>query len=131
MPPLSPVDNYDGSNIKYCSQEMCLPSEELVKGRICVTAIDHSLDGAEEAVTNIIVVAAQTFLKNIITAMLSRTAGYKIRENNFQHAIGVPVASPWLRNTTNIIDVTQETNVTVNDDEQTFEPHAVAANRHR
>lgn len=54
--------------------------------------------------------------------MVSRTAGYKIRENNFQHAIGVPVASPWLRNTSNIIDATQETNVTVNDDEQTFEP---------
>lgn len=66
MPPLSPVDNFDGSNIKYCSQEMCLPSEELVKGRICVTAIDHGLDGAEEPVTNIIVIAAQVlFIFNV------------------------------------------------------------------
>lgn len=62
------------------------------------------------------------YLKNIITAVISKNTGYKIRENQFQHAIGFPVADPWLRNYNNIIDKNQESNLEINEDIEQIQP---------
>lgn len=46
----------------------------------------------------------QHFLKNVLTAILSRRKGYKVREDRFLYALGSAVPNPWLCNAVNIID---------------------------
>lgn len=50
----------------------------------------------------------QVFIKNIITAMISRKEGYRIRERKLQYAFGLPVPDPFIRNRNNIIEYPQD-----------------------
>lgn len=64
----------------------------------------------------------QNFVKNIITAMLSRKEGYQVRDGKMQHRFGFPVPDPFLRNTQHIVDETQETKVELANDADSFVP---------
>jgi len=55
----------------------------------------------------IFVICIQHFLKNVLTAILIRRKGYKVREGRFLYAVGLTVPNPWLCNTAHVVgDVT-------------------------
>ncbi|KAB0802203.1 hypothetical protein PPYR_04389 [Photinus pyralis] len=102
--------------------ELFLPDSGFIASRIAVQAWENGLEGAEEGVTDIIVQACQTFIKNIIMAMVTRKRGYKVRDSRFQYGFGTPIPDPFIRNTNHIIDTTQECKVEVGTDDDCFIP---------
>ncbi|GJQ86296.1 hypothetical protein Trydic_g8992 [Trypoxylus dichotomus] len=103
------------------ASELFLPDSGFIATRIAIHAWENGLEGADDNVAEYLVNACQIFVKNIITAMISRKEGYKIR-NQFQYAFGLPVPDPLIRNTNNIIDNTQETKVEVAENDDSFIP---------
>ncbi|XP_066998661.1 transcriptional adapter 1 [Anabrus simplex] len=84
---------------RYCVQEFFLPDSSLIFGRLLLSAWEWGLEGAEEAVGDYLVVAVQHLLKNVLTAILSRKNGYKVREGRFIYGMGTAIPNPWLRST--------------------------------
>ncbi|XP_044259682.1 transcriptional adapter 1-like [Tribolium madens] len=104
--------------------ELFMPDSGFVSTRIAVTSWENGLDGAEETVTELIVHACQVFVKNILTAMISRMKGYKVRDGKFQYGFNLPIPDPFIRNFHNVIDETQESKTEVLDKEDTFIPRS-------
>ncbi|KAF5301508.1 hypothetical protein FQR65_LT08811 [Abscondita terminalis] len=102
--------------------EMFLPDSGFIASRIAIHAWENGLEGAEDGVTEIIVQACQAFVKNIITAMISRKQGYKVRDGKFQYGFGLPVPDPCIRNTHHINDYSQECKVEVAAEDDSFVP---------
>lgn len=95
----SPVgDEPIGAN-RSSAQELVLPDRTFVLARLMLAAWENNMDGAEENTAHIIIAAMQIFLKNILTAVLTRRKGYSVKEGSFIHNIGEPVPSSWKRNT--------------------------------
>lgn len=90
--------------LRYSTQEFFLPDVSLIFGRMLLSAWEVGLDGAEEPAAELLVVAVQHFLKNVLTAIFVRKKGYKVREDRFIYAVGSSVPNPWLCNTTNVMD---------------------------
>lgn len=89
---------------KYCTQELFLPDHDFIYLRLMLAAWEVGLKGAEQKAADLLVVAVQQFLKNVITTILSRRNGFCLRENKFKYALGTPVPNPWLRNSANFIN---------------------------
>ncbi|KAI4458765.1 transcriptional adapter 1 [Holotrichia oblita] len=104
------------------ASELFLPDSGFIATRIAIHAWENGLEGADDNVAEYLVYACQIFVKNIITAMISRKEGYKIRDSKFQHSFGLPVPDPFIRNTNNIIDNTQEPKVEVGENDDSFVP---------
>ncbi|KAJ9596834.1 hypothetical protein L9F63_012090, partial [Diploptera punctata] len=90
--------------LRYSAHELFLPDTSLIFGRLLLCAWEQGMEGAEESAAEIIIIAVQQFLKNILMTVLSRRKGYKLRENRFMYNLGTAVPNPWLRNTANIVD---------------------------
>ncbi|KAK7874417.1 hypothetical protein R5R35_001512 [Gryllus longicercus] len=89
---------------RYCTQELFLPDTSLVFGRFLVAAWERDLEGVDESAAEYLVVAVQHLLKNVLTAVLSRKNGYKIREGCFMYGMGSSVPNPWRRNTIKVVN---------------------------
>lgn len=99
----SPVgDEPIGAN-RSSAQELVLPDRTFVLARLMLAAWENNMDGAEENTAHIVIAATQIFLKNILTAILTKRKEFSVREGSFIHSIGNPVPSSWKRNTTYII----------------------------
>ncbi|CAG9769407.1 unnamed protein product [Ceutorhynchus assimilis] len=98
------------SNYTYprLASELFTPYSGFITCRINIAAWECGMEGADADVTQLIAHACQTFLKNIITAMITKAKGYKIRENKFQYGFNMPIPDPNIRNSNNIIDETVE-----------------------
>ena len=95
----SPVgDEPIGAN-RSSAQELVLPDRTFVLARLMLAAWENNMDGAEESTAHIIIAATQIFLKNIITAIITRRKGFSVRDRTFIYNIGEPVPSSWKRNT--------------------------------
>lgn len=108
--------------MKYVTEERHVPDEKLVESRLVVTALKYDLDGADDEVAKMINIAVRLFLKNILTAVISKCSGFRIRENSFQHGIGFPVPNPWLRNYGNIVDETEVPTLDVDEEGRSIQP---------
>lgn len=95
------------------ASELFQPDSAFINARIAIHTWENGLEGAESNVTDVLVQACQLYVKNIISAMITRKEGYKVRDG-FQYGIGLPVPDPFIRNTNNIIDTMQESKVEVN-----------------
>ncbi|XP_046415911.1 transcriptional adapter 1-like [Neodiprion virginianus] len=96
------------------AQELLLPDRTFVLARLMLAAWENNMDGAEENTAQIIIAATQVFLKNILTAVITRRKGFSVREGSFIHNIGEPVPSSWTRNTsyiTNTSNFSMATNI--------------------
>lgn len=94
----SPVgDEPIGAN-RSSAQELVLPDRTFVLARLMLAAWENNMDGAEESTAHIIIAAMQVFLKNLLTAILTRRKGYAVRDGSFIYNIGEPVPSSWKRN---------------------------------
>lgn len=120
--PSSPTMTPPDFENRSAAAELFLPDSGFVATRIAIHAWENGLDGADEKVAEFLVHACQTFVKNIITAMVSRKEGYKIREKRFQYSYGMPVPDPFIRNSNNIVDNSQEPKIEVAENDDSFEP---------
>lgn len=84
------------------ASDLVVPDLNFMRGQVALHAWENGLDGAEDGVAEFMVQACQTFLKNIITAMVARKSGYRIRDGKLLHKFGVPVPDPFVRNTNNL-----------------------------
>lgn len=91
------------------SSELFIPDNAFMRTRILLHVKENKLEGAEEGVTDLMVHACQVFMKNIITAMITRKEGYKVRDKKMQCGFGIPVPDPFIRNSNNISDEAPET----------------------
>ncbi|XP_018331050.1 transcriptional adapter 1 [Agrilus planipennis] len=128
VPPSSPatMPPADFEN-RSAASELFLPDSSFIAMRININAWENELHGVEEGVAEMMIQACQIFVKNIITAMISRKKGYKIRDGKLQYGFEMPVPDPLVRNTNNIIDSTQESKVEVSNEEDCFIPSRVAS----
>lgn len=96
--------------------ELFIPDNGFMSCRIAVACWENDLDKANDNVVDLMVHVCQVFVKNIITAMISRKKGYKIRDGKFQYGFNQPIPDPFLRNYINLLDDTQQCKVEVEDD---------------
>lgn len=106
------------SNYEYRSAaaELFTPDNGFIACRIAVAAWENGMDGADNGVTELIVHACQTFLKNIITAMVTKVKSYKIRDGKFQYGFNMPVPDPYIRNYNNVTDESMQSKVRFEED---------------
>ncbi|KAH9641573.1 hypothetical protein HF086_017097 [Spodoptera exigua] len=95
--------------------EIFLPDHALVVGRFMLAAWETGLEGADDDAADVIVVAVQHFLKNVITAVLSQRKGYKMRNKHFMYDVGGDVPNMWLRNSAKLYDPQRDGRVSVDE----------------
>lgn len=117
--PLMVKEEYENRN---AAAELFMPDSVFISTRISIVSWQNGLDGAEENVTDVITHACQDFVKNIISAMVSKLKGYKVRDNKFQYGFNLPIPDPFIRNYGNVLDETQKSKNIVVDGEDTFIP---------
>lgn len=99
----SPVgDEPIGAN-RSSAQELILPDRTFVLARLMLAAWENNMDGAEENTAQLVIIATQIFLKNILTAIFTRRKGYAVRDGSFIYNTGEPVPSSWKRNSSRIL----------------------------
>lgn len=106
---------------RVAAYELLLPDLGFVNTRVAIHAWEHGLKGAEERVADVLIHLCQSYVKNIICAMMTRKEGYKVRDR-FQHSVGLPVPDPFVRNTHNIVDSSQESKTEISANEDSFMP---------
>lgn len=84
------------------ASDLVVPDLNFMRSQVALHAWENGLDGAEDGVAEFMVHACQTFIKNIVTAMVTRKSGYRIRNGKLQHKFGIPVPDPFVRNTNNL-----------------------------
>ncbi|VVD04640.1 unnamed protein product [Leptidea sinapis] len=93
-----------------------------VVGRFMLAAWELGLEGADDEAADIIVVAVQNFLKNIISAVVSQRKGYKQRNKYFMYDVGGDIPNMWLRSRNKLYDPQSEGRVCVDDDVDAMGP---------
>lgn len=100
------VNNSDPNNggtpmqERYSVQELFLPDNGLVMGRLLVGAWELGLVNAEESAAEMIGQAVQMLLKNILTAILMKKKNFKTANcGSFVYDIGAPAKDICVRNT--------------------------------
>ncbi|XP_026746438.1 transcriptional adapter 1-like [Trichoplusia ni] len=114
LPPNSPP-GAGSDGVKYAAQEIFLPDHALVVGRFMLAAWELGLEGADDDAADVIVVAVQHFLKNVLTAVLAQRKGYKMHNKRFMYDIGGDMPNMWLRNTAKLYDPQTEGRVNVDE----------------
>lgn len=107
---------------KRAAAELFIPDSSFVASRIAVMAWENGLEGADDSVTELIVHACQVFVKNIVTAMISRHKAYKIRSRKFQYGFNHSIPNPFIRNFNNVFDDSQECKVEIVNEDDSFKP---------
>ncbi|XP_044756068.1 transcriptional adapter 1-like [Coccinella septempunctata] len=121
--PLSPSKIIPNDfNVRSAASELFMPDQGFISTRIALTAWENGLHGAEANVTDVLVHSCQTFVKNILTAMISRKKGFKVRDGKFQYGFNLPIPDPFLRNYSNVVDDTEQSRIEVLEDEDSFVP---------
>ncbi|KAG8259570.1 Transcriptional adapter 1 [Homalodisca vitripennis] len=92
------VHKHHMESAQYCVQDLLLPDSELISMKLVMVAGEHCLEGASPGSAELLVIAVQHFIKNILQAIFSRRNGFRIREDTAQYGIGLPAPNPWLRN---------------------------------
>ncbi|XP_058811835.1 transcriptional adapter 1-like [Topomyia yanbarensis] len=86
--------------IRYAAQELFLPDNGLVLGRLLVGAWENGLINVEENAVDLIVQAVQVMLKNILTAVIMKRKHFRTTANGtFAYDVGHQLAHPYNRNT--------------------------------
>lgn len=115
--PSSPNASYSADfENRSAAAELFIPDNGFMSCRIALACWENDLDKANDNVADLMVHVCQVFVKNIITAMISRKKGYKIRDSKFQYGFNQPIPDPFLRNYVNLLDETQQSKVEVEDD---------------
>lgn len=87
-----------------------------------LAAWELGLEGADDEAADLIVVAVQNFLKNVISAVISQRKAYKTRNVHFMYDIGGDMPNMWLRNTNKLYDPQNEGRVGLDDSSDVLGP---------
>uniref|UniRef100_A0AAG5CTV1 Transcriptional adapter 1-like protein n=1 Tax=Anopheles atroparvus TaxID=41427 RepID=A0AAG5CTV1_ANOAO len=88
------------STMRYAAQELFLPDNGLVLGRLLVGAWENGLSSADDAAVELIVNSVQVLLKNILSAIITARKHYRITANGtFYYDVGSELKHPFVRNT--------------------------------
>ncbi|XP_072942065.1 transcriptional adapter 1-like [Epargyreus clarus] len=121
LPPSSPPGaGVDG--VKYAAQEIFLPDHAMVVGRFMLAAWELGLEGADDEAADLIVVAVQNFLKNVLTSVISQRKAYKMRNKHFMYDMGCYAPNMWLRNCNIPYDPQAEGRVTLDESTDVLGP---------
>lgn len=86
--------------LRYAAQELFLPDNGLVLGRLLVGAWEHGLASADDAAVELIVSSVQVLLKNILSAVIMNRKHYRITANGtFYYDVGHGMNQTLVRNT--------------------------------
>uniref|UniRef100_A0A182N5J0 HIT domain-containing protein n=1 Tax=Anopheles dirus TaxID=7168 RepID=A0A182N5J0_9DIPT len=86
--------------LRYAAQELFLPDNGLVLGRLLVGAWEHGLASADDAAVELIVNSVQILLKNILTAVITARKNYRVTaKGTFYYDVGHELKHPFVRNT--------------------------------
>ncbi|XP_074655107.1 transcriptional adapter 1-like isoform X2 [Tubulanus polymorphus] len=96
----------------FASREMTLPDLSIIHGRMLVAVWENGMDDVQDNAIRLVSLAMENLLKNILTVVLSRRNSYKTRENRFRYAMGCPLPSVFLRNSTLSHDYSMESEET-------------------
>ncbi|XP_071154203.1 transcriptional adapter 1-like isoform X2 [Mytilus edulis] len=101
-----------GEEINFATRELAVPDISMVQGRMLVCAWETGLEDVSDTAVKLIMQAIENQLKNIISQVLSKRSGYKVREKKFKYAMGTQVLNPYLRHTSQIDDTSTESEAT-------------------
>lgn len=88
------------SNIRYAAQELFLPDSSLIYGRFLAGCWDNGLEFVEDQAIEMIVLAVQMMLKNILSSCIRQRKHYRITSNKkFYYDVGCEMKDPTIRNT--------------------------------
>ncbi|KAF0288182.1 Transcriptional adapter 1 [Amphibalanus amphitrite] len=99
-PPELPPAAADGSLL--IERRRQLPDRRLVHGRMYLAAWQAGLDSVADNAVDVVMLAVQQCLKNVLTSVLSRKSGYRLRNGRFLYGIGTGAPNPYLRNTASL-----------------------------
>nr|XP_040241545.2 transcriptional adapter 1-like [Anopheles coluzzii] len=86
--------------MRYAAQELFLPDNGLVLGRLLVGAWEHGLASADDAAVELIVSSVQVLLKNILSAVIMARKHYRVTANGtFYYDVGRGMDPMDVRNT--------------------------------
>lgn len=97
-------EDLNNSELKESSLDLCMPDIGFMRCKIAVLAWDNQIDNVDDNVAELMVHSCRIFIKNILTAMITKKKGYKVRDGHFQHGFNQPVPDPLIRNFNNIVD---------------------------
>ncbi|XP_018014163.1 transcriptional adapter 1 [Hyalella azteca] len=86
----------------------CLLGLAELRGRLLLAAWDHGLHAATEGVVLLLHHATKQVLQSVLTAVLKKRHGYKVREGRFVHSLGTSPPNPWLRSAASASDWTAD-----------------------
>ncbi|XP_076454582.1 transcriptional adapter 1-like [Babylonia areolata] len=81
----------------FVSRDMLLPDSALIYGRALVCAWEVGLQDVQDSVIRLVIHALELQLKRILSAVMQKRSGYKLREKRFRFAMGCEVRNPYLR----------------------------------
>lgn len=117
VPPSSPTPTLPADfKDRSAASELFIPDIGFMACRVAISCWQNNLSKANDNVAELMVHACQVFIKNIITAMITKKKGYKIRDGKLQYGFNQLIPDPFLRNFSNIIDDTQKCKVEVEND---------------
>lgn len=111
--------------IKSAASELFLPDNcpnTYVSTRIAITAWEHGFDSVDEELAPLMVHACQTLVRNILTAMISRKKGFKMRDNKLMYGFNQPIPDPFLKNYRNVQEYSEESVVDFSPSDDSFVP---------
>ncbi|XP_030752075.1 transcriptional adapter 1-like [Sitophilus oryzae] len=111
VPPLSYAAASSSTRYRSAAAELFTPDSEFVMCRTEIAAWKNGLEGPGNDVNEVIAFACKVFLKNIITAMITKAKSYKVRDGKFQYGFNMPIPDPFLRNSRHIFDESLESKV--------------------
>ncbi|XP_052888588.1 transcriptional adapter 1-like [Anopheles moucheti] len=86
--------------MRYAAQELFLPDNGLVLGRLLVGAWEHGLASADDAAVELIINSVQVLLKNILSAVIMNRKHYRVTANgSFYYDVGHGTNQTIVRNT--------------------------------
>lgn len=80
-------------------RDMLLPDAALIHGRALVCAWEMGLQDVHDTVVKIIIHALEIQLKRILSTVMQKRSGYKLRERHYRFAMGSQGRNPYLRQT--------------------------------
>lgn len=80
------LDYSQARNIQLCSRDMCLPDKATLYFRLLLIAVDMGLEDVAEEVPRLVTLAIETFMKNILSALIEKRKAYSLYDGHFRYS---------------------------------------------
>nr|CAG4641284.1 EOG090X0FYD [Eulimnadia texana] len=89
----------------YCARDNSLPDVAMIHGRILLASWDFGLDqGCDNESVELLLSATRTFLKKLLTTLITTRKGYQVNETKFVHSVGQSTMNPWIHNSWKLLN---------------------------